>query len=60
MLPAPATIPVPKRVVVEKAAGSIMSKMYWHDVKKAEENKKNSDRRTYTPAHQGGGIGWKL
>lgn len=60
MLPAPATIALPKHVVIEKTKGSLMSKMYWHDVKKAEENKKTPERRAYNPAHQGGGLGWKI
>lgn len=61
MLPAPAAIPVPKRIVLEKkGSNSIMSKLYWYDVKKAEENLKTPERRPYNPAHQGGDLGWKL
>lgn len=61
MLPAPATIPVPKRIIVEKkGSNSLMSRLYWHDVKKAEENAHTPERRIYHPAHNGGGLGWKL
>lgn len=60
MLPAPATVPLPKHVRPEKkGSNSLMSRMYWQDVKRVEESQKTPDRRTYNPAHNGG-IGWKL
>jgi hypothetical protein len=60
LLPAPATIPVPKRVQKEDTR-SLQSKIYWEDVKRLEAAKSvHESRKKYNPAHQSGGLGWKL
>jgi hypothetical protein len=61
LLPASTTIAYPK-VAPKEDKRSLMSKLYWEDVKKEEERKKNQVQtgRRYNPAHSSGGARWKL
>lgn len=59
LLPAPATIPVPKAPAKVDNRSS-MDKMYWADVKRREAAKaEHPSRKRYNPAHRSGGVSWK-
>lgn len=56
IMPAPATIPIPK-IKSATDTRSLMSRLYWADVKKQEEKKaKVVPRKPYNPSH--GGSHW--
>lgn len=56
IMPAPATIPIPKSSAAMDSR-SLMSKLYWADVKKHEESKSQlAPRKKYNPTHTGGGL----
>ncbi len=58
ILPAPATIPIPKMFVSEKTK-SLQSQLYWEDVKRQQERKSETvTRRPYNPNHGAGGGHW--
>lgn len=61
LLPASTTIAYPK-VAPKEDRRSLMSKLYWQDVKRMEQLKKEqlTKSRTYNPAHASGGIEWKF
>ncbi len=57
ILPAPATIPIPK-VIVQTSTRSIQSQMYWEAVAARKAEKVSDNRKPYTTNHTGGGN-WK-
>lgn len=55
ILPAPATIAVPKTDEVESGI-NLQSKLYWEDVKRQKEKQSaTAPRQQYNPSHNGGG-----
>lgn len=59
IMPAPATIPVPK-IQVSSDTRSLQSKLYWADVKAQKERLSQSEeRKAYNPSHNNGGAKWK-
>ena len=55
LLPAPNTIPIPKIAMTEVTRQQLMSKLYWEDVKRAQEKRSESEpRKKYNP-HGGSG-----
>lgn len=60
ILPAPATIAIPKVAVVEKTR-SLQSILYWEDVRRQQAKQSESQsRKKYNPNHGAGGRHWGL
>ncbi len=58
LLPAPATIPIPK-ISTHEDTRSLQSRMYWEDVARAKANEAAPARKPYSASHDGGNQ-WKL